>query len=81
MDINNILLTGIGYLKSGLSFTRVGITNLIGPTGVLIVMLILSLVFGFILCKGFVTHPLSLPAYFPRFIVISLIIFLMLMYF
>jgi hypothetical protein len=81
MDINQILLTGTGYLHTALVAVRTAISGLIGPLGLLILFLTISLVLGFILCKGFVTHPLSFPAYFPRFIIISLIIFLILGYF
>jgi hypothetical protein len=81
MDINKILLTGTGYLHSALVAVRTAISGLIGANGMLILFALISFFLAFLLCKGLVVHPLALPHYLPRLIIIFLLIFLVLGYF
>lgn len=85
MGPQDYVTTGMGFVKIGLSFIREWIGKIISFTGVdgvlftMILMLILSLVLGRLIAKRFVTKPFS-GTYFIWTIVISLLIFMILMY-
>lgn len=85
MTIEETISIGMGYLQQGLSIVRTGMSNLISFTGVdgklftLILMLGISLLLGRILVKRFVTKPWSIM-YLPWTLIISLLIFVVLMY-
>ena len=80
-----IINQGIGYVRQGLDVVRDFLMNITGwlpwdeQLSVMIVFLVVSLSVGHIITKRFVTRPLQL-SYLPWFLIISISIFLNLMY-
>ncbi len=80
-----IINQGIGYVRQGLDVVRDFLMNITGwlpwdeQLSVMIVFLVVSLLVGHIITKRFVTRPLQL-SYLPWFLIISISIFLNLMY-
>ena len=79
------LETGIGYIQNGLGVVRDFLTKITtflpweAQSSLTILFLILSFWAGYFITSRFVTRPLQL-SYLPYFIIISISIFLNLMY-
>ncbi len=84
--ITDYLNTGMSYFHLGLAFIRewvgkiISFTGFSGELGTLILMLAVSVILGRFIAKRFVTKPFSSGMYFIPTIVISLLIFIILMY-
>lgn len=85
MQINEIIDIGVGYVRQGLQIIRnllikgfdwIGIS---GELGTMILMLVISLLLGYFLVKRFHLKPLA-SGYAIWYLLISLLIFLVLMY-
>ncbi len=80
-----ILDTGFGYIQQGLDWVRNLLTTVAGwlpldaELSVTILFLLVSFYFGHFITKKFVMHPLS-GSYILWYLIISLSIFLNLMY-
>lgn len=79
MSIDEIINTGMSYVQTFTAGARGAITHLIGGMALMIIMLVISLVLGYLIAKVFHMRPLSLH-YAPATILIGILIFIILMY-
>ncbi len=85
MGVQDYVNIGMSYLQIGLAFIREWISKIIGFTGLdgalwtMVLMLVVSLLLARLICKRFVTKPLG-GMYFIPTIIITLLIFVILMY-